>query len=150
MEDFLNQFATIPKEFIKDFFIIAKENYLDDEIIISFDLVLKWFDIRKDNLKRLLVNNFEKNYDYTIKQIKKNHLNKAGATRFEEILITPDCFKELCMISQAEKAKQARKYFLGMEKLVKRYYETIKESLYKKIGLLETNHYNFYIMLCII
>ena len=32
MEDFLNQFAIIPKDFIKDFFIIAKENYLDDEI----------------------------------------------------------------------------------------------------------------------
>jgi len=54
------------------------------------------------------------------------------------------------MISQTEKAKQVRKYFINLEKLVKRYYETIKESLYKKIGLLETNHYNFYIMQSII
>ena len=43
------------------------------------------------------------------------------------------------MISQTKKAKEVRKYFIELEKLIKRYFETIKEDMLKKIGLLETN-----------
>lgn len=43
------------------------------------------------------------------------------------------------MISQTAKAKEVRKYFIEMEKLVKRYFEIIKQEMYKKIGILETN-----------
>jgi predicted GIY-YIG superfamily endonuclease len=43
------------------------------------------------------------------------------------------------MISQSKKAKEVRKYFIEMEKLVSKYYEIIKEEMYKKIGLLEIN-----------
>jgi hypothetical protein len=57
----------------------------------------------------------------------------------KKMLITPNCLKELCMISQTKKAKEVRKYFIEMEKLVKRYAEMIKDEMYKKIGLLETN-----------
>ena len=58
---------------------------------------------------------------------------------YDKILITPNCMKELCMISQTAKAKKVRKYFIEMEKLIKRYFENIKEDMYKKIGILETN-----------
>jgi hypothetical protein len=47
--------------------------------------------------------------------------------------------KELCMISQTAKAKEVRRYFIEMEKLIKRYFDTIKEEIYKKVGLLEKN-----------
>ena len=43
------------------------------------------------------------------------------------------------MISQTKKAKEVRKYFIELEKLIKRYFETIKDDMLKKIGLLETN-----------
>jgi hypothetical protein len=58
---------------------------------------------------------------------------------YDKILITPNCMKELCMISQTAKAKKVRKYFIEMEKLIKRYFKNIKEDMYKKIGILETN-----------
>ena len=35
MEDFLKQFSTIPHNFITDFFMIAKEEYTDNELIID-------------------------------------------------------------------------------------------------------------------
>jgi phage anti-repressor protein len=139
MENFLKQFSTIPHNFITDFFIIAKEEYTDNEIIINFDLVSKWLNIRKDNLKKILINNFEEKFDYAIETIKKKHPNTNRISNYDEILITPNCLKELCMISQTSKAKEVRKYFIEMEKLIKRYFETIKEEMYKKIGLLETN-----------
>ena len=43
------------------------------------------------------------------------------------------------MLSQTNKAKQVRKYFLEVERLIKRYNQEIKNELYKEIGLLSTN-----------
>lgn len=70
---------------------------------------------------------------------KKKQINSRGATIYEKILITPNCMKELCMVSQTKKAKEVRKYFIAMEKLIKEYFEIIKAEMYRKIGLLEKN-----------
>jgi phage anti-repressor protein len=137
MENFLKQFSTIPHEFITDFFIIAKEEYYDNEIIIDFDTVSKWLKVNKSDIKKNLIKHFEENFDYTIEKINKKH--NTGANIYYKILITPNCLKELCMISQTAKAKEVRKYFIEMEKLIKRYFETIKEEVYKKVGILEKN-----------
>lgn len=139
MEQFLKQFSSIPPAFTKDFYVIAKEEYSNNQIIIDLEIISKWLKSKKGNIKNILINNFEADYDYIIEKIKIKHENSNGASIKETILVTPDCFKEICMISQTPKAKQVRKYFIELEKLVKRYFETIKESLYKKIGLLETN-----------
>lgn len=139
MEAFLKQFSIIPEEFINDFFMIAKEDYLDNELIIDFEIICKWLNVRKDSLKNILINNFEDKFDYTIKEMKRRQINSRGATLYEEITITPNCFKELCMISQTKKAKEVRKYFIELEKLIKRYFQTIKDEMLKKIGLLEIN-----------
>lgn len=139
MEKFLRQFSTIPREFIKDFYTIAKDEYRENEIIIDFEKVCKWLKVRKDHLKLILVDNFEEKYDYSIAKKTKKHKKSNGASFYEEILITPNCFKELCMISQTKKAKEVRKYFIEMEKLVKRYHTTIKDSMHKEIGLLKKN-----------
>ena len=136
---YLKKHTNIDIDFITDFFIIAKEEYMDNEIIIDFSHVTKWLNVRKDSLKRILIENFEDNFDYTIEKKKKKQINSKGATIYENISITPNCLKEICMISQTAKAKEVRKYFIKMEKLVKRYFEIIKEQMYKKIGILETN-----------
>jgi len=134
---FLKNNSLIEDKFIKDFFMIAKEEYMDSEFIINIELICNWLDTRKDNLKKILQDNFEEDYDYTIEKIYIKR--KVGSTMKEEILLTPNCFKELCMISQSKRAKEVRKYFIEMEKLIKRYYETIKEAMYKEIGLLKNN-----------
>ncbi len=139
MEKFLCQFSTLPKKFIKDFFIIAKEEYNDTECVIDFDAMCAWLNVRKDHLKEILVKHFEKDYDYVIESKKKKQQNSTGLTTYNEILITPNCFKELCMISQSAKAKEVRKYFIEMERLIKRYNNDIKETMYRCIGLLEKN-----------
>lgn len=55
MEIFLKKFSDVPDEFITDFFNIANELYYDNVLSINFDIVVKWLDVRKDHLKRLLV-----------------------------------------------------------------------------------------------
>jgi len=73
MEQFLKQFSKIPRNFITDFYIIAKEEYMDDEIIINFDILCKWLNVLKENLKKILIRDFEEDFDYTIKIIKKKN-----------------------------------------------------------------------------
>jgi phage anti-repressor protein len=138
MNDFLKKYSNIPMNFINDFFNIAKEEYNDHDIIIDFNIIVKWLDVRHDNLKRLLINKFEDKYDYIIEKVNKTK-EKGGGT-FEYIIkITPDCFKELCMISQTVRAKEVRKYFLTMEKLIRRYNSEIDYQTKKENNLLKNN-----------
>jgi phage anti-repressor protein len=138
MEKFILQHALLPSSFVKDFFFIAKQEYNNDDKIISFNLVCKWLGLRKDYLKRFLKKYFEKDYDYSvIKLTKKSH--ESQSNNFINILVTPDCFKQLCMLSQTVKAKEVRKYYLELEKIIQRYHELIQEQLLKEIGLIKKN-----------
>ena len=96
---------------------MTEKSYVGTNIVIDFDLVAKWLETRKDNLKEILVNHFEKDYDYTINKLTKK--SGKNTNNYVEIKISSDCSKELCMISQTTKAKSVRKYFLEMEKMVK-------------------------------
>jgi hypothetical protein len=71
MENFLKKFSTIPMDFLTDFYVITKEDYDDNDLIIDFDIVCKWLNTRKDDLKKVLVKNFEDSFDYTISKEKK-------------------------------------------------------------------------------
>ena len=91
--------------------------------------------MRKDNLKKTLIASYIKNIDYKIKKIKSNIPGKPK----EEILITSDCCKRLCMLSKTQKAEEVRTYFIEIEKLVNKYKNYIIEALNKKIDILENN-----------
>jgi phage anti-repressor protein len=138
MQNFLKKFSDVPNGFIDDFFSISKESYNDKDFTINFEIVIKWLKTRKDNLKKILVSNFEEDYDYILNKI-INRNRKIGANSKEILYLTPDCFKELCMISQTAKAKEVRKYYLSLEKLMRKYHEKIEQDLYKELGLLKKN-----------
>ena len=43
------------------------------------------------------------------------------------------------MISKTEKARDVRKYFIQLEKLVKRYFDIIRDNMYDQLGLYDNN-----------
>jgi phage anti-repressor protein len=137
MDDFIKQHTTLPEKFIDDFYFITNKSHHDTDIVIEFNLVHKWLSTNKNDLKRVLIKNFDENYDYIETKLTKK--DGAKSNNYTQIKISSACFKELCMISQTAKAKEVRKYFLEMEKIVKKYYELIREKLYEKIGLLKNN-----------
>ena len=120
MEKFLKKFSDVPNEFLEDFFQIAKESYNDDEFTIDFSIVIKWFNTRKDHLKRFLFKYFLENHDYVIERIKKKNSIGNSTNYYDDIWITPDCFERLCTISQTSKAKEVRRYYLSIEKSIKK------------------------------
>jgi hypothetical protein len=54
-------------------------------------------------------------------------------------MLTPDCFKELCMLSQSAKAKGVRKYYIIVEGLLRDHFEQIITDLNKELGLIKKN-----------
>jgi len=139
MEEFILQRTTISEKFLHDFFNIAGDKYCDNVISINFNIIVKWLEVEKQNLKRLLVSNFKKDIDYTEEQIKVKNKNGKGANYVAKILVTPDCFKDICMLSQTAKAKEVRLYYRTIEKLLMDYYQDIQQNLQKELGLLKNN-----------
>ncbi len=135
LRDFLKKYSSISNKFIDDFFSLYTINSDDTDLIIDFDNLVDWLNMRKDNLKKTLVNTYIKNIDYKIKKIKSTTAGKPK----EEILITADCCKRLCMLSKTKKAEEVRTYFIEVEKLMNKYKNYIIENLNKKINILENN-----------
>jgi phage anti-repressor protein len=138
LEDFIIKRSNIPKKFLTDFFNIGGDSYGDTYKNINFDDIVKWLDVQKNHLKRLLKNNFKIIDDYTEEKILIKNKNR-GANYVYKIMLTPDCFKELCMLSQSDKAKGIRKYYITAEGLLRDHFEQIINDLNKELGLIKTN-----------
>jgi phage anti-repressor protein len=138
LEDFITQRSNISKDFLRDFFNLGGDSYGDTYKNINFDDIVKWLEVQKNHLKRLLTENFKIMDDYTEKKILVKN-NKRGANYVSEIMLTPDCFKELCMLSQTEKAKGIRKYYIVAEGLLRDHFEQIINDLNKELGLVKIN-----------
>jgi phage anti-repressor protein len=138
LEDFITKRSNISKEFLRDFFNLGGDTYGDTYKNINFDDVVKWLDVQKNHLKRLLINNFDIMDDYTEDKILVKN-NKRGANYVSKIMLTPDCFKELCMISQTKKAKAVRKYYIIAEGLLRDNFEQLINDLNTELGLVKIN-----------
>jgi phage anti-repressor protein len=76
----------------------------------------------KDWVKRMLDYGFEEGSDYTL--LKFEHAqNKQEATAY---ILTLDTAKEICMLQRSEKGKQARRYFIEIEKQAKLMYQQFR------------------------
>ncbi len=135
LQNFFKKYSSISNKFIDDFFSLYTIKTSDTDFAINFENLVNWLKMRKDNLKKTLVSTYIKNVDYKIKKIKSE---SAGKPR-EEILITSDCCKRLCMMSKTKKAEEVRTYFIEIEKLMNKYKNYIIEALNKKINILENN-----------
>lgn len=138
LKDFLKKYSTLSNDFIDDFYTIYDFNeYNNNDFIIDIDIVVKWLDSRKSRIKETLVNTYNLNIDYKISKEKPN--SKISKSNKEIILLTPDCFKRLCLLSKTEKGEEVRTYFIELEKLINNYKNYIIDSLKSTVKVLENN-----------
>ena len=80
---------------------------------------MKVYD-RKNNGKSKLTKNFILDTEF---KVQKATLNKKGGSGLlkENIMLTIDCFKSMCMLSNSEIGKQVKNYYLDLEKIFKQY-----------------------------
>jgi phage anti-repressor protein len=136
-KDFLKKYSNLNDEFIDDFnniYEFNEDNYSD--YMINLDIVSKWLETRKRKLKETLIKSYTKNIDYIIKKEKPGKISK---TNKEIILLTPDCFKRMCLLSRTKKSEDVRTYYLELEKLLNNYKDYIIEKLKKTVEILENN-----------
>ena len=92
--------------------------YGDDNTHYVIDLDDAWIWLgfsRKDKAKRTLVNNFEQETDYIITLPRAGE--RTGGQNKEQIMMNIETFKNMCMLSNTEKGKQTRKYYVKMESI---------------------------------
>jgi hypothetical protein len=113
--EFLKQFSSIPNEFIDDLFSFYDPETAQNEPAIDIDAVAKWLQIAKFKLMETLRTSYKLGIDFTVTKMRnpRSTVSKYGANSYKQVLLTPDCFKRMCMRSKGKMAEDVRTYFIS-------------------------------------
>ena len=99
----------------------------EEKFPINLELLveMKVYD-KKGNVKTKLIKHFSEHVDYKIEksasESSEADFSKGGyGQNKEQIFLTTDCFKTLCMLSNNEIGKLVKIYYLDLEKVFKVY-----------------------------
>jgi hypothetical protein len=135
---FIKKHTTLNADFVEEFLSFYNPEVLNTDMIIDLEKISYWLNTRKRKLKETLKNSYIKNIDYKV--IPTPIKGKAGGALKEQILLTPDCFKRLCLLSKTPNADKVRTYFIQLENLMIKYRIEINAALEEKIRKLENNN----------
>jgi len=135
LQEYLKKFSSINNKFIDDFFSLYDENTEDNDFVVNIDAISKWLVLRKDSIKKTLVETYRKNIDYKISVSKNNTPGRP----IETIYLTPDCFKRICMLTKSSKGEEVRSYYIQLEKHIDKYKDNIINDLRNRVKVLERN-----------
>lgn len=124
-QDYLKKFTEIRNDFIDDFFGLYTKDTTNTDFVINLDNVAKWLKTIKKVLKTTLKDSYQVNIDYTVETLAP----KGPGRPEEKIMLSPSCFKRLCMMSRAKKAEEVREYFISIEDHLSKYKSFIIDGL---------------------
>jgi len=140
-ETFINKYSFVNSKFVKDFFNIIKEDYIEryNEFLIDSEILRKWLKINirrsfNDTIKR----SYKNNIDYKIKKMKRED-GGSGGSNYELIILTPETAKKICLSTKSKIGTQVQQYFLDIEVALYKYKNYIIEGMNQKIQQLENN-----------
>lgn len=139
--NFIKRFTTVPEKFVDELFRFYTEDTQQIDFVILLDDVSKWLQCSKAELHNTLKRSYLKDVDYTVQKSPPIRIKntKYGNNNFKRIMVTPDCFKRLCMLSRAPKAEMIRTYFIDVETQFIKYKRQLMEGLRADISRLETD-----------
>ncbi len=105
----------------------------ENDFVVEFDNVWKMLEFgRIEECKRVLVRHFKEDVDYKTKKNEKIYFPPIGGEKIEtrgrqkeNILLTVNCFKKLCLKAGTKKADEIHDYYIKLEKIVS---QTAKEE----------------------
>ena len=139
-ETFINKYSFVNSKFVKDFYNIIKEDYIEryNEFLIDSEILRKWLQINiKRSFNDTIKKSYKKNIDYKIEKVKKSE--GSGGHNFEIITLTPEASKKICLSTNSKMGGQVQQYFLDLEVALYKYKNFIIEGMNKKIEQLENN-----------
>lgn len=137
MVAFLKKYSAADNAFVDDFFGIV-DPVSADTFSVNLDSASKWLHVRKAALMQTLRASYKQDDDYTVSK-PATKLSGRGRNTLRIVMLTPDCFKNLCMQSRSEKGEEVRKYFRAVEKTLMRYRAEIMTAMDARIQQLENN-----------
>ena len=133
--EFLKSHSLISSDFIDDFYGFYDEGQNEYDYVVDLEKLANWLEVKKENLKRLLEDNFEEDEDYIIEK-KETGIGKGkGQNNRKKTLLTYTCSKLLCMMSKTKKADIIRRFYVELEKLIISYKESIVNDLHNRLGI---------------
>jgi phage anti-repressor protein len=121
----------------------------------ELDFIVKLTDVWKmigfsriDHSKNVLIKNFKENVDYQVENFAPatagaKHIDEArGGHNKENILLTIDCFKKLCLKANTDKANEIHNYYIKLEKIVTETAIEESEELKEQLQIKDKQHEN--------
>ncbi len=139
-QTFINKYSFVNSSFVKDFYSIIKEDYIEraHEFLIDSEILRKWLLISTRQIfNNTIKRSYKKNVDYKIEKVKKS--DGSGGHNLEVITLTPEAAKKICLSTNSKIGPQVQQYFLDIELALYKYKNYIIEGMAKKIKELENN-----------
>jgi hypothetical protein len=95
--------------------------------VVDLDRVAKWLNVKKFNLMKTIRASYKKNIDYTVEPLRQE--KRYGGNHYIKVMLTPDCFKRLCMQTRSPSGEMVRTYFIELESLVVRYNQQLLAAI---------------------
>ena len=132
--------------FVSSFYCYLNHNG-KSEFIIDLDNVWKWLGFsRKDPAKVVLNKNFILDIDYKILLQQPLEQTERGGHNKEQILMTVNTFKKLCLKAGTKKADEIHEYYIALEELLQETIneetEELRKQLMLKNKIIEKNEFN--------
>ena len=134
---FLKRYSAVENSFVDDFFALVDPDAPDTHSV-DLEKVSKWLGTPKFTLMRTLKHSYVKDVDYTVSVPDNKPLGRGYAT-LRIVMLTPDCFKTLCMQSHTKQAERVRAYFIAVERTLFQYRTEIVRGMRERIQQLELN-----------
>lgn len=142
LKEFIKQHTTIPEWFVDEYIDMVPITALQTDAVVDLDVVARWLNSAKRTLFTTLRSGYKVNIDYIIVKAKPERSTKYGGNNYKKILLTPDCFKRLCMLSRAKNAEFVRSYYLALEGLLFKYHQQMLKGMQHEIDALEKSKAN--------
>jgi hypothetical protein len=122
LKEYIQQRADIPEHMLDEWLSVYTLDTKIVDLIFDLDHVSQWLGIKKSQIVKTLKTSYMEELYYTIeKTTKRNTDQKYGGNNYKKVLISPDCFKELCMRSKLRTSQDVVLHFFKFEDLVYEY-----------------------------
>ena len=125
--------------FVDDFFgNVSPIDPTDETHSVDLTFAAKWLNVRRDNLMKTVKASYVHGIDYVVSRSSVPSKG-GGRSNLRIVMMTPDCFKTLCMRSDSPQSDRVRAYFISVEKTLFRYRAEIVDTMQRRIEQLERN-----------
>ena len=107
---------------------------MQTDFVIDARKVAKWLEISLPELIKTLKKSYRIDIDYILKKgINPNKLDNRN-NNYKLTLLTPDCFKRICMLSRSRKGETVRSYFISIEDAFIKHRKQIMDGIIKDLN----------------